>query len=247
MTDGEQKLTVLSHFQELRRRLVWSVITVAVGVVVCFIFYGPIFDILKRPAGAIAFSALEMTERISSIMLVCVVGGVIIAMPVLVYQGIMFVAPALTRQEKRWVYFIIPWIFLMFLAGVVFGYFVLAPWTIWFLYNFGSNIAEMFPRISNYISFLTKLLLLTGLVFEMPVISTFLARIGLLKPEWLVKKRTIAIIVSFVVAAVITPPDPITQCLLAIPLIILYEMSIWLAKLAYGRKTRQPSPPPEAV
>jgi sec-independent protein translocase protein TatC len=157
-------------------------------------------------------------------------------MPFLVYQGIMFVSPALTRQEKKWVLIIIPWIFLMFLAGVAFGYFMLAPWTIWFLYNFGSSIAEMFPRISNYISFLSKLLLLTGLVFEMPVISTFLARIGVLKPEWLSSKRGIAIIVSFIVAAVITPPDPITQCLLAVPLILLFEMSILLAKLVYRRK-----------
>jgi sec-independent protein translocase protein TatC len=237
MTDGEQKLTLFGHLHELRRRLIRSVIAVAIGVIICFIFYNQIFAILQYPAAGITFSALEMTERISSIMLVCFAGGIILAMPVLVHQGIMFLAPALTRQEKKWVYIIIPWIFIMFLAGVAFGFFMLAPWTIWFLYNFGSNIAELFPRISNYIGFLTKLLLLTGFVFEMPVISTFLARIGLLKPEWLSSKRPIAIIIAFVVAAVITPPDPITQLILAIPLIILYEMSIWLARLVYRKKT----------
>ncbi len=245
MTDGEQKLTLLGHFQELRKRLIRSVIAVAIGAVICFIFYDWIFYILKRPAAGITFSAIEMTENISSIMLVCFAGGIILAMPVLVYHGIMFVAPALTRQEKKWIYIIIPWVFLMFLAGVAFGYFMLAPWTIWFLYNFGSNIAEMFPRISNYIGFLTKLLLLTGLVFEMPVIATFLARIGILKPEWLSRKRAIAIILAFVVAAVITPPDPITQCLLAIPLIILYEMSIFLAKLVYPKKSEVVEPAPD--
>lgn len=236
MTDGEPKLTILGHLGELRRRLIWSLLAVAVGVVICFFFYDWIFYILKRPAAGITFSAIEMTENISSIMLVCFAGGIILAMPVLVYQGIMFIAPALTPQEEKRVYIIIPWVFLMFLAGVAFGYFMLAPWTIWFLYNFGSQIAEMYPRISNYIGFLTKLLLLTGFVFEMPVISTFLARLGLLKPEWLSSKRPIAIIFAFIVAAVITPPDPITQILLAVPLIILYEMSIWLAKLAYRRK-----------
>jgi sec-independent protein translocase protein TatC len=236
MSDGESKLTILGHLHELRRRLIISVIAVAIGVIICFFFYDWIFFILKRPAAGITFSAIEMTENISSIMLVCFVGGVILAMPVLVYHGIMFVAPALTRQEKKWVYIIIPWIFLMFLVGVAFGYFMLAPWTVWFLYSFGSDIAEMFPRISNYIGFLTKLLLLTGLVFEMPVISTFLARLGLLKPEWLSGKRPIFIILAFVLAAVITPPDPITQLLLAIPLILLYEMSIGLAKLVYRRK-----------
>ena len=237
MTGAESKLTVLGHLHELRRRLIRSVIAVAIGVGICFIFFDWIFYILKRPAAGIVFSAIEMTENISTIMLVCFAGGVVLAMPVLVYHGIMFVAPALTRQEKKWVYIIIPWIFLMFLCGVAFGYFMLAPWTIWFLYNFGSDIAEMFPRISNYVGFLTKLLLLTGFVFEMPVISTFLARIGILKPEWLSSKRAIAIIFAFILAAVITPPDPITQVLLAVPLILLYELSILLAKLVYRRKT----------
>ena len=238
MTDGEQKLTLLGHLHELRRRLLRIVIAAAIGVIICFIFREWIFFILKYPAAGIPFIAVEVTENMSSIMLVSFVGGIILAMPMIVYHGIMFVAPALTRQEKKWVYIIVPWIFLMFLAGVAFGYFMLAPWTIWFLYNFGSDIAESTPRISNYIGFITKLLLLTGLVFEMPVISTFLARIGILKPEWLASKRTIAIIIAFVAAAIITPPDPITQILLAIPLIILYEMSIWLARFAYRQRAK---------
>ena len=236
MSNDKSKLTVIGDLQELRRRLVWSAAAVGISVIICFIFYKWLFYILEYPAAGIDFIVVEMTERMSSIMLVSFAGGVILAMPVLVYQGIMFVSPALTRQEKKWVLIIIPWIFLMFLAGVAFGYFMLAPWTIWFLFNFGSDVADMFPRISNYINFLTKLLLLTGFVFEMPVISTFLARIGVLKPEWLSSKRPIAIITSFIVAAVITPPDPITQCLLAVPLILLYELSILLAKLVYRRK-----------
>ena len=236
MSDGENKLTLLGHLQELRRRLLRSTIAVAIGVLICFIFREWLFFVIKYPAAGIPFSAIEITENMSAIMQVSFAGGIILAMPVIVYHGIMFVAPALTRQEKKWVYIIVPWIFLMFLAGVAFGYFMLAPWTIWFLYNFGSNIAEMTPRISNYIGFITKLLLLTGLVFEMPIISTFLARIGILKPEWLSNKRPIAVLIAFIVAAVITPPDPITQILLAIPIIILYEMSIWLARFVQHKR-----------
>ncbi len=238
MSDGEKKYTILGHLRELRNRIFKTAIAVIIGFIVCFIFREWIFYILKLPARGLNFTAIEMTENLSSIMLVCFVGGIILAMPVLVYHGIMFVAPALTRREKKWVLIIIPWIFIMFLGGVAFGYFLLAPWTIWFLSTFGSDVAEMFPRISNYIGFLTKLLFLTGLVFEMPVISTFLARFGLLKPEWLSKKRPIAIILAFVVAAAVTPPDPITQVLLAIPLILLYEMSIILAKVVYRRRQR---------
>ncbi|HEY97725.1 MAG TPA: twin-arginine translocase subunit TatC [Dehalococcoidia bacterium] len=236
MSDGEQKTTILGHLRELRNRIFKSAIAVIIGFFICFTFREWIFYILKLPARGITFSAIEMTENLSSIMLVCFVGGIVLAMPVLVYHGIMFVAPALTRNEKKWVLIIIPWIFLMFMGGVAFGYFLLAPWTIWFLTTFGSDVAEVYPRISNYIGFLTKLLLLTGLVFEMPVISTFLARFGLLKPEWLAKKRSIAIIIAFVAAAIITPPDPITQVLLAIPLILLYEMSIILARVVYRRR-----------
>lgn len=238
MSNIEEKLTIVGHLRELRRRLIRSVIAIAIGAIISFIFFDWIFFILKYPARGIDFTAIEMTERMSSIMMVSLAGGIILAMPVIVYQGIMFVTPALTRQEKKWVYLIVPWVFLMFLGGVVFGYFMLAPWTIWFLFNFGSDVAVMFPRISNYIGFLTKLLLMTGLIFEMPVISTFLARIGILKPDWLASKRSLGIVIAFVIAAIITPPDPITQVLLAIPLILLYELSVLLARIAYGRRNK---------
>lgn len=247
MSEGEQKITFLSHFQELRRRLIRSVIAVAIGVVICFIFREWLFYILKLPAAGLEFSAIEMTENLSTIFRVCIVGGIILAMPILVYHGIMFIAPALTRREKKYVYLIIPWVFIMFLIGIAFGYFMMAPWSIWFLTDFGKDIATLFPRISNYISYLTRLLLVTGIVFEMPVISTFLARIGVLKPEWLTSKRKIAIIIAFIAAAVITPPDVITQSLLAIPLILLYEISIWLAKLVYRKKGEVVAPPPDAA
>ena len=246
MSNDERKLTFIGHFRELRRRLMVSVIFIGIGAVVCFIFYDWIFELLKHPARDINFAAIEMTERMSSIMIVSIVGGIILAMPVITYHGIMFIAPALTRQEKKWVFIIIPWIFLMFLGGVTFGFLVLAPWTIWFLSNFGSSVAELFPRISNYISFLTKLLLMTGFIFEMPVVATFLARIGVLKPEWMVSKRPVGIVIAFIAAAVITPPDPITQLLLAIPLILLYELSIFLAKRVYKRK-KEPEPEAEGV
>ncbi|MFC1946259.1 twin-arginine translocase subunit TatC, partial [Chloroflexota bacterium] len=146
------------------------------------------------------------------------------------------VAPALTRREKNVVYLVIPWITLMFVGGVLFGYFMLAPWSLWFLADFGRNYAAWQPSITSYLGFLTKLMLTVGIVFEFPVVSTFLARIGLLKPQWLASKRKVAIIIAFIAAAVITPPDPITQSLLAIPLILLYEMSYWLARLVYKRK-----------
>ena len=167
-------------------------------------------------------------------MRVCLVSGIILAMPYLTYELIMFLSPALTRREKKYVYLILPWIALMFAAGITFAYFIIIPRMTDFLLTFGGDIATIVPRIGSYINVVTRLLLAIGLV------TTFLARIGVLKPKWLSDKRRIAIIVAFILAAIITPTiDPISQCLVALPLIVLYELSIWLAKLVHREKTQE--------
>jgi len=238
----ESKLSILDHLQELRQRLIKSVIAIAVASVIAFIFYEWIFYILKLPTEGLNLIFIEMTEMLGTIMKVCLIAGIILAMPYLVYHGIMFVSPALTPKEKKYVYFILPWIALMFTGGVVFSYFVLIPPATKFLVSFGSGIASPEIRVGNYISVVARLLLAIGIVFEMPVITTFLARLGVLKPKWLSDNRKTAIIFAFILAAIITPTfDPINQSLVAVPLIILYEMSIWLARLVYKK------PPVEAA
>lgn len=237
MSDGEQKLTLLGHFQELRKRLVRSVIAVAIGAMVSFIFYEWIFYILILPAEGIPLIYIEMTEMLGTIMRVCLASGLILSMPYIIFQGIMFISPALTRREKRYIYILLPWITFMFLAGVVFGYFILIPPATKFLLTFGSNIATPQIKIGNYIAIITRLLLAIGFVFEMPVVTTFLAKLGLVKAKWLADRRKMAIIVAFILAAIITPTfDPINQSLVAVPLIVLYEMSIWLAKFVQRQK-----------
>jgi sec-independent protein translocase protein TatC len=237
MSEVEKKLTLLGHFQELRKRLIRSVIAVAATTVISFIFYEWIFYILIRPAGEINLVFTELTEMLGTIMRVCLASGLILAMPYLTVQVILFRRPAHTKKEERYVYFILPWIALMFLGGVVFGYFVLIPPAVRFLYTFGGDIASPMIKIGNYISIITRLLISIGLVFELPVVTTFLARLGILSPQWLSSKRKIFIIVAFILAAIITPTfDPINQSLVAVPLIILYEVSIWLAKLVYHKK-----------
>lgn len=243
MSDSGKKLTLIGHFQELRQRLIRSVIAVAITAGLSFIFYRWLFYILILPASGIPLVYIEITEMIGTVMKVCLASGLILAMPYLIYQGIMFVSPALTRREKRYLYIVIPWIALMFLAGVVFGYFVLVPPAMKFLMTFGSDIATPQIKIGNYISVITRLLLAIGLAFELPVVTTFLARIGVVKPEWLASKRKMAIIVAFIVSAIITPTmDPINQSLVAVPLIILYELSIWLAKLVRRREAKVVAP-----
>ncbi len=238
MSNNEKKLSVLAHIGELRKRLIWSVIAVAIASIICFAFYDWIFYILILPAEGIDLIYIEMTEMIGTIMRVCITAGVVLTIPYLTYHVIMFISPALTSREKKYVYLILPWIALMFLGGVVFGYFILVPPATKFLITFGSDIATPQIKIGNYIAIVTRLLLAIGLVFEMPVVTTFLARIGILKPKWLSDKRKLAIIFAFILAAFITPTfDPINQSLVAVPLIVLYEMSIWLAKLVYPKRT----------
>ena len=246
MNNGGKKLTLLGHFQELRKRLIRSIIAVVITTAISFIFYKWIFQILLLPAHDIKLIFVEMTEMVGTIMKVCLAGGLILAMPYLTLQVILFVSPALTRKEKRYVYTILPWIAFMFLAGVVFGYFILIPPATTFLLTFGSDIATPMIKIGNYISIITRLLLAIGLVFEMPVVITFLARIGIVNSKWLASKRKMAVIVAFIFAAVITPTfDPVNQSLVAVPLIILYEMGIWLAKLVQRKKAEVIATPPE--
>jgi sec-independent protein translocase protein TatC len=233
-------MPLIGHLAELRERLIKCVIALVLTTLISLIFARYIFDFLIAPApDDISLIRTEMTEMLSTYMKVALMGGIALAMPVLVYQGIMFVAPALTSVEKRYVYVALPWILLMFAGGFAFGYFILVPPATNFLLDFMSDIARPEIKIGNYVSLVTRLLVAIGIAFETPVIITFLARLGIVKPETLSRRRPWAIVGAFIAAAIITPTfDPINQCLVAVPLIFLYEMSIWLAKLAYRRRAQ---------
>ena len=238
MSDVEEnKLSVLSHLSEFRKRVIRSVIAVVIASLIAFIFAKQLFHILTLPAGGVELVYIEMTEMIGTYMKVCLAGGLVLAIPYVIYQGLMFVSPALTRREKKYVFVILPWIALMFVGGVVFGYFILLPPATKFLLTFGSDIAVPQIRVGNYISIVTRLLLTIGFAFEMPIIITFLSKIGIIKPKWLSDRRKTAFISAFIIAAIITPTfDPINQSLVALPLIILYELSILLAKLIHKKE-----------
>jgi len=228
---------MLGHFAELRKRLFRSVVAIAITTILAFIFYDQIFNILLYPAGEMNLIFIDMTEMISTIFHVCLIGGIMLAVPYLTYEFIMFVSPALKPKEKRYVYFIMPWVAIMFVMGVVFGYFILIPPAIRFMLSFGSDIATAQIRIGSYISVATRMLLITGFIFEMPVVTTFLARIGVISANWLASKRKIVIIAAFILGAILTPPDVLTQVAIAASLIVLYELSILLARIL-GKKRK---------
>ena len=233
----EKKTGILDHLRELRKRLLWSVVAVVITTSICFFFITDIVDILKAPAGDIELHIIEMTEGFSTSMRVALMSGLVLAMPFLIYQFLMFVIPALTRSERRAVLTIVPVITLMFAGGVAFSYFYLIPPATNFLLSFGAELAEENIRLSNYISFTTRLLMAVGIMFELPVLTSFLARMGIITSKWLASRRKIMILFSFVLAAVITPtPDAVNQSIVAGTLVVLYEISIWLAWLVQRRR-----------
>lgn len=250
--ETSDKLTFIGHLGELRHRLLKCVILLVITVGISFFLTEPyIFPILISPvkdllsAEAINLVFTQMTEMIGTYMKVSLAAGIILAMPYLVYQLLMFVSPALTRREKKRIYLLLPWITLMFIAGVAFAYFILIPPATSFLLTFGSSIATPMIKIGNYISIVTRLLVASGAIFETPVIILFLARLGIVNAKMLSSKRRHAIVVAFILAALITPTiDPINQGLVALPLIVLYEMSIWLAKLVQPKEAPAVTPSP---
>jgi sec-independent protein translocase protein TatC len=234
---GEKRLTLLGHLLELRNRLTYCAIVLVVGIGISFIFANQLFEILTRPAGAQQFVFIEITEMMSVYMKVCLAAGLVLTMPYIIYHIVMYVSPGLTQKEKRMVTLIIPWVGLMFIVGVVFGYLVLLPPALKFLFSFGTEIAVPQIRIENYISVVTRLLLAIGLVFELPVLIAFLARIGIVNAKMLTKQRKWAYVLAFILSALITPTmDPVNQSIVAAPLIVLYEISILLAWLVQKKK-----------
>jgi sec-independent protein translocase protein TatC len=248
VSSDKRVLTFTGHLIELRQRLIKSLLALLICAGISFAFAAYILEFLKAPAGDLLdpLYFTEATGFISSYARIALAGGIILAMPVLLYQGLMFVAPALTRRERKYVYLILPWTILMFVGGVAFAYFILVPPAAKFLLTwrgfapFGLNtqeLAEPIITIQSYVSIATKFMVTVGIAFETPVIVTFLARLGIVRPEWLSGKRKWAYILCFIVGAAITPTfDPVNQTLVAVPLIILFEMSIILAKIAYRRR-----------
>ena len=225
--------TIIQHLEELRDRLIKSAIAVAVTTLLSFVFARQFLQLLIVPMGETPPVSSSPTTNIVVFTKVALISGVALAMPVLVYQLIGFLAPGLTGREKRYLYLILPGATLSFVAGIAFAYFVMLPTAIPFLKGFLGDIVQPNWFVDKYISFITSLLLGVGLSFETPLLIFFLAKLGIVTPAVLSRNRKYAVLVIAVLSAVITPtPDPFNMILVMMPLIILYEIGILLAKLA---------------
>ena len=235
---GAEPKSLLEHIEELRRRLLRVLIALAVGVVVSALFTNQILAWMARPVGGLEkLEAIEVTENLGVFMQVALLGGVILAMPVIVYQVWRFVTPGLYPHEKRYVYMLAPAATLLFLAGAAFAYFVMLPAAIPALLGFAPIPTR--PRPANYISFVTNLMFWVGISFEMPLFVFFLAKVRLVSPRALVRNWRLAVFLIALLAALVTPTgDPINMALVMAPLTVLYGLSILLAYVAV-RQPRQ--------
>ena len=241
MVDSAEKQPFLSHLEELRKRLVVCAIGVGAGFVIAYIFSERLFQLLVAPLKAVMPEGdqlifTNLPEMFFAYIKVAFIAGIMAAAPLIFYELWMFIAPGLYQKEKKMA---IPFVIsstILFVGGALFGYFVVFPFGFKFFIGFSNEYVKALPSVKQYFSFSMKLLFAFGAVFELPVIIFFLSKMGIVTPQFLRQKRKYAILLTFVLAAILTPPDVITQCMMAGPLIVLYEIGIIVSRIAQKKK-----------
>ncbi len=226
----------MQHLTELRSRVMVAAFGVLVTTGLAFFFAKDIILLLEAPAHlGKPLQIISPTEGFTTYMRVSLFTGIALSMPIILYEIYAYINPALRPSERRFLLTLGPFVLLLFVGGMAFCYFLLLPNAINFLFTFGSEVFEAAPRASEYISFVTTFILGVGLVFEMPVIIFAITSIGLVKREWLTKRRRYVVLIVFVAAAVITPtPDPFNQTLVAVPMYLLFELGLLLSRFGGG-------------
>ncbi|AEH49513.1 twin-arginine translocase subunit TatC [Parageobacillus thermoglucosidasius] len=234
----DKEMSVYEHLGELRKRLIIVVVFFVIAVVASFFFVEPVILYLQQTdeAKELTMNAFRLTDPVKIYFQFAFVIAFILTSPVLLYQIWAFVSPGLYEKERRITLSYIPISIFLFLAGVGFAYFVLFPFVVRFMQNLAERLGiHQVIGINEYFQFLLQLVLPFGIVFQLPVVVMFLTRLGLITPMLLVKVRKYAYLVLLILAAIITPPDVLSQIIVMIPLSVLYEISIWISKMAYRK------------
>jgi sec-independent protein translocase protein TatC len=242
-------MSLFGHLQDLRKRLTRCAIAMLVGFLACYAFAGKLLKVLMQPM----LDALKQshfiytlpTEAFFTEMKVAFVAGIFACSPYIFYQIWQFVAPGLYSHERKWIMPIAFFSAFCFTTGAMFGYFVVFPFGFEFFASYASDILMFTPKLDEYLDFVLKLLFAFGIVFELPLFIFFLAKLGIVTHVGLRAKRKFAILGAFIIAAALTPPDAISQTMMAVPLCILYELGIWMAYF-FGKKPK-PAPAEETA
>ncbi len=253
--DEELRLPFFGHLEELRKRIIYSLLLIAVGFVICFSYSETILKVLMMPMNAkLHFQAsfpfftfvpnaverkLHFTKLIESFwvhMKIGLIAGIILMFPLLAYQAWKFVAPGLVPKERRYAGYFVFFSTGFFAMGILFCFLVLLPVAVTFLLGYKTESLIPIITINEYIDFILKFLLASGAVFELPLIIVLLSRVGIVSPDWLAKRRKYAFLVSFILGAMLTPtPDAFNMTLMSLPIYLLYEVGILVARL-FGKK-----------
>ena len=239
---ADDKQTIIQHFEALRKSVIISVVAIVAAGLVCFNYNEQLLSIVTYPLRSINQQLIVtgVTEAFFVKLELSFLAGFVIAFPVVAWSIWGFFKPALYPHERKYVYVLFPLVIFLFMAGVLFSYFGILPLVLnFFVYIAGENLQTMF-KVDQYVNFVMAFSIPFGLVFELPVVVFFLTKIGVLKPKMLSKNRKYAILIIVVGAAALTPgPDPISQLMMAIPVYILYEVSIVVAKFAKPRVKKE--------
>ncbi len=242
----DQRMPLLEHLEELRTRMIRALIAYAIALSGCVLFAKRLFKMLIQPAvpylpEGSSFIYTKLPEAFITYLKVALLASVFVASPLIFYQAWQFIAPGLYKKERRMV---LPFVFfstLLFISGAVVCYLAVLPWACKFFLGYGDELTAPMLTISEYLSFSTRLLLAFGLVFELPLAMMFMGKIGIINPPLLKKARPFAVVGSFVAAAMITPPDVVTQVFLGLALMLLYELGGLLVRWV-GPKQEESAP-----
>ena len=235
-------MTLLEHLEELRGRLVAAMVALIVGILVSIIpiptmnsITGYLFDLIVSEAktSGVQIIATRPGETFFTYLEVAMVVGAALAMPVIIYQVLAFVAPALYENEKKYLYMAVPGVFFSFMCGVVFCYFLTLPFATRFLAGFLAGTIEPLWSAEHYVDFVATFLFWVGVMFELPIVMFFLSKMGVVSHQRMARFRKYAFVLAFVIGAAITPtPDPINQTIISLPIYFLFELGVILARFA---------------
>jgi len=232
----------LDHLEELRRRLLKSLISILIGAIITFYFIDTIIEFLIKPSRNLSTPMELQVLKVQGMFMIkwgiALIGGFVTSIPVLTYQLWKFIAPGLYLNERKYVAPLIFFTYLSFLIGLAFAYNIIIPFSLEFFTSIGMEMIENNFSINYYFNFITWLMVGSGLIFELPVLVFILSLIGLLTPSFMAHYRRHAVVIILILSAFITPPDPISLVLMSIPLMLLYEFSIGVSWLVKRKKNK---------
>ncbi|MEJ2049996.1 MAG: twin-arginine translocase subunit TatC [Calditrichota bacterium] len=239
----EEGMNFLDHLEELRWRLIKSIVGVVAVGIVGYIFSDQLLQLLLVPSKHVStpfnLQILKVPDMLMIKIKIGVFTGIIGALPIISYQMWKFVAPGLLPHEKQYVPTTVFVITLCFILGGAFGFFAILPVALEFLTRLGLSTVQNNFALDAYVGFVTRMIFITGLVFELPVLSFFLTKLGVITPALLKGVRRYAIVLTFILSAFLTPPDPFSMMLMGVPILLLYEISIWVSYLGLSDETKQ--------